>query len=183
MSKAIIVFFCLGTLYGCFTNRGLLREYRQNMSIPKNGQFDEVSGSYADSSITAKSTSRLCMNLLSCLSFYPEGEDSIGYTKIVLIYDGLRNPDVRMYAGDTLARQFDLQVKNKKTYLSVKRNLKAVGVPPVFYIHNERKLILFTDNGGNLVTVLGTQATGIILIISGGYSYKSANVFPPLTTD
>jgi len=164
MKKGLLILGTIVLLTGCITNKSLLKAYPEKDLK----SIDNINGKYEN--IGLNDRAQLFRILNECLDI--EKSDSVFYKNILntvvqLNYDGGKRLDVSLLQGDFLYKRIELKVKNKGHYLSVKRHLFLVPIPFLFYVHKERKTILFIDATGNLVTVNGNDQF-IWVLMAGG---------------
>ncbi|WP_248723308.1 hypothetical protein [Seonamhaeicola sp. ML3] len=73
-----------------------------------------------------------------------------------------------------------LNGKIKGNYFSIDKNLTFVPLFPIYYIHNENKTIIGTDENGNLIVVNGYIREGHILVMGAGYRSITSRVYKRL---
>jgi hypothetical protein len=164
MQARLCLFGVLFLLGSCISNRRLLKA----CSSKELKSIENINGKYVN--LATENKIQLFKTLNECLDI--DKGDSIFYsnaehTAVQLNYDGGKYLDVSLLRGDAVLKNIELKVKNKGHYLSVKRHLFLVPIPFLFYVHFERKAILFTDAAGNLVAVNGNDQF-IWVLMAGG---------------
>lgn len=178
MRRVVLLLFFSVICTSCFSERKLLESYAKDEANSTAGQTILINGTYPDT--CCGSRTRLSETLLEGLFFNTKLTDSIKISDVVLTYDNKDELNVKLMQGSLLYREFNLEATKKNGYLSIKRNLSVVPIP-FFYIHHERKLLVFKNSNDELVTILGAQKFAIILIMSGGYDYINVNKFKAIS--
>jgi len=75
---------------------------------------------------------------------------------------------VQLWKADSLCCEVELQGKVNDDYFEVRRKLKVIGVPFIYFTSRERKIILSLSKGGNLILKQGRSDFGNIFLFSGG---------------
>lgn len=174
MKKLLLLLLTVAVCTSCYSEKKLLRSYYEDGNIIQNGSLVAVDGAYPDTCSGNKT--RLSKTLLQGMLFDVQFLDSISLSHVVLKDDRKGQISVQLMQGDSLYKEFKLTAYKKNGYLSIKRNLYLLPIP-FLYIQHERKLILFTDNEGSLVTILGTGEFAFILFMAGGNDHIDVNIY------
>ena len=130
---------------------------------------DSISGDYTNKNITNEALS----NLPDLLRKFNESKLIEKSNRIVdtlttsIKYDGKKQLTISFTDTNKIEHVFSLKVKNKGNYLSVKRKLKLIPIPILFFVYKNNKGIIFNDSVGNLHFITGECQFIWIFIIGG----------------
>lgn len=139
---------------GCFNTSRLVKTKPSSPNVFSKSDFD---GLYNNTAFSDSIKINLWTLLSECRSFQTIRIQQTDRSKVKLVFDGKETMTVALINGDTIANEFDLKVKRVGNYLSIKRNLKLIPIPILFYQHNETKIVLSNDKNGQLDVKYGTQ--------------------------
>lgn len=97
---------------------------------------------------------------------WEEEKDYKGEIKITQISD--KKIKVTYFKDDKLVKTKTLKGKFKNGFFIVKRKLRPIGIPFVFYTYKERRIMIGSDKEDNLIVKTGRYDFGMILFFGGG---------------
>lgn len=99
-----------------------------------------------------------------------------GVEVIELKYDGAKQLEVNFWNNDSLVDTFSLKVKPEENHLQIKRKLRLVPIPLLFWLHDERRCVIMNDADGHLVIGHGSfQALIFLTFARGANSHGTAD--------
>ena len=101
---------------------------------------------------------------------WTEPIDLQGKIKIDVIDQHTLN--IEFWKENSLICETKVSGKVKGSYFQLKRKIRPIGFPFIYFIYQESKILLSTDNEGNLILKQGRADFGNILIFTAGdYQY------------
>jgi len=91
-----------------------------------------------------------------------------GVDVVELNYNGADQLEVGFWNNDSLVEAFTLNVTREENHLQIKRKLRLVPVPLLFWLHDERRCVLMNNTEGNLVIGHGSFQALIFLTFARG---------------
>lgn len=110
---------------------------------------DHISGAYAND--PDENAAPLAWRLSRMQRKFKEEEVYPKVDVVLLEYQGDEELHVDFYENDMLVDHFTLRVKNNGDHLEIKRRLRLVPIPILFWLHDERRCLLMNDPEGNLM--------------------------------
>ncbi|OFZ61002.1 MAG: hypothetical protein A3D92_15410 [Bacteroidetes bacterium RIFCSPHIGHO2_02_FULL_44_7] len=104
-----------------------------------------------------------------------------GVDVIELTYDGAELLKVDFWNNDSLVDAFSLKVKPEENHLEIKRKLRLVPIPLLFWLHDERRCVIMNDTDGNLVIGHGSFQALIFLTFARGANTHGTADFDRVT--
>jgi hypothetical protein len=84
-----------------------------------------------------------------------------------IVFDGINNLNVSYKDTSNTLVNYNLKVKNKGNYLSLKRKFTFIPIPVLFTYYWNEKTIIYVDNQENLNLISG-QSQFVWILITGG---------------
>lgn len=172
MRLVIAAIFCCAGFASCITDRKLLNIYRKSDCY--NGfNSKAVDGKYLNVIDTSHPWQTLTHDILACTSNKRKcrvKHDSV--KAVALRYGGRHHAEC-----NTQLLQWDytpkvervVTVRNKGTYLSLRRSFFLIPIPVLYYVQAEQKTLLLIDKDGRLVSVSHFKDFGWAFIVLGGF--------------
>lgn len=170
---AIILLFALSS---CVSERDLLGNVSTTEMMNRN-----VNGTFNNSNILGQQSENLADLLYGFerIRFYETSNDSLDSLTTRIEYDGNKRLHITFLDTDSSIAEFDVKVKNKQNYLSIKPRTFLIPIPFLFFILRHRKAILFTDKDGYLHFVKGEEQM-VWVFMAGGNTSIRENKFKPV---
>lgn len=104
-----------------------------------------------------------------------------GIDLVQLDYDGGKLLQVGFWTNDSLIETFQLKVQREENHLQIKRKLRLVPIPLLFWLHDERRCVLMNNPDGNLVIGHGSFQALIFLTFARGANTHGTADFERMT--
>ena len=155
MVKRIFSLLIIFSLSSCVTEKELLSK-TTNSAMFLDGNLN---GIYSNVNVGLQETANLSDLFLKYerIRFDEKRNNSLDSLETKIEYDGDNKLTITFLDSNSVVHRFDLKVKNKGNYLSLRRKLFVIPIPFLFYVHRERKGILFNDNNGDLHIISGEE--------------------------
>lgn len=174
MVKRFFSLFIILYLTSCVTEKEPLSKVTNSEMVLDNN----LNGTYSNVNVGIQTKVNLSDLLTGYerIRFYDQYNTSFDSLETKIEYDGAKKLSVTFLDSNSSTHHFDLKVKNKGNYLSLQRKLFLIPIPFLFYVHKERKAILFSDRNGDL-HIIGGEDQGIWIFMAAGYAYTNHNKF------
>ena len=174
MAKIILLIVITFSLTSCVTEKELLSKTTNSAMILDSN----LNGTYSYVNVGIEEKADLPNVFLSYkrIKFDDERNSSLDSLQTRIEYDGDKKLKITLLDSISVIQTFDLRVKDRGNYLSVKRKLFLIPIPFLFYFHKERKAIIFSDNNGDLHIIEGEEQS-IWIFMAGGYSFTNHHKF------
>lgn len=171
MKKVILISLITLSLQSCISSRGIIKRSKKD---PISFSKETLNGFY-------QNEKNLWNDLVSInKSSHNPKKFSVeeALIKLQLITDSQLS--VKLYHDGHFLDEFILEGKIKKDHFSIKRNFSLIPFFPIFFQHDEYKILLGNDKNGDLILFEGRLKDGFALIIGSGYSWKGGHIIPKI---
>ena len=172
LSFSIVI---LAFLSSCITERELLSKYDNSKKMSVSDTTNVV---YSNKNLGGEQYQNLSdllngFHKIRIKEVQNHSLDSL-FTKIE--YDGNKKLKISLLKTDSLITSFSVKVKNNGNYLSLKRKFLLIPIPFIFFVHKQRKAIVFNNEEGDLVIING-ESQLIWVLIANGNNFFHVNEF------
>lgn len=164
-----ILIFLFPFLTSCVTNSTLFHGIDESTASCKN-----ISGKYVND--PNENAGPLAYRLHNMKRKVHSQEVVAGVDEVHLKYDGAELLEVGFWNKDSLVDTFSLKVERYENHVQIKRKLRLVPIPLLFWLHDERRCVIMNNSDGNLVIGHGSfQALVFLTFARGANSHGTAD--------
>ncbi len=174
MKTQIKLFILIISLISCVNEKELLTKLDASNIKEK----VEIDTTYSNENLNTYTYQSLVQLLnshdkLKIFNDYKKLDDSL---KVKLFFDGVNQLNVSYKDSSQNIISYTLKVKNKGNYLSLKRKVKLIPIPFIFFYYQNIKTIIYIDNE-NILHCTSGQNQFVWMILAGGRGNIHENKF------
>ena len=170
--KSVFLVAILALFQGCIA----IHSSSQKTFVTLNGtNLTSVNGKYSNLSVdTTFCTDKPLWSLLNFRAMYLRRDTLVDWANYVVelhVIDSTRI-EAKLWEGKALLQTKELKGKIKDNCFSIRRQVRIIGIPFLFFFTADYKTQIGIDSNGNLILDLAENRFGNIIFMAAGNRYR-----------